>query len=468
MTSALAALLFIPIGNIFICYSYISTLYLGHNVSPQAIDMSQFTLHRVFRDMGTGAAFYPLLAAMPFLGASLIFSKDRKLFSNPGSIILFILLAWILVSGVVNTSSIMNTPQKLGRTGLMRFALQFLSISFFAASYQLIYLCAHSHGTDFFDKSRRAITVSFWVVAAYVLIVEIPTILGIWEPSSLIAQLKPPPACQGRVQGLTAEPSWMGVYLAFATPWVIFSKTRNRIQMYLTSIALALITFFTYSRSSYAIVFVEFALAAILSHTLQKSDKRFFIHSGAIFLTVFVLLSFSIPEQKFTPLKSLTMQTTPFATSNKTRLGTQMAGLKIAFSHPFFGVGLGQASFALMDYMPDWAVKDNLEVQEYLRTDSFGIIHGLHSRIAAESGWVGLSIWLTLWIIPIYHLLKNCIETRDSDTILLLTLLTGVFCSGFVVESFKFFESSFALAYAWAYVVSHNKSTPDANRISAS
>src|SRR5262249_31068168 len=102
---------------------------------------------------------------------------------------------------------------------------------FFAA---VSYSVAKNHRVDYVFF-RKMVVLSFVVLLPYYLL-EILTIQGNAAAESVLRPLDAvlhPPSADGfapRVRGMTQEPSYLGVYLAFAYPWILdFAEEKGRV-----------------------------------------------------------------------------------------------------------------------------------------------------------------------------------------------------------------------------------------------
>ena len=122
------------------------------------------------------------------------------------------------------------------------------------------------------------------------------------------------------------------------------------------------------------------------------------------------------------------------------------AGWNIFNSHPFFGVGLGNAGFYFPQNMPDYVWGLPAVVDIFYRTTVIPNIKNFWVRLLAETGIVGFSSFLT-WI---YVVFKSAwfMKTSGSSTFLRMIGLFGLFVLvAFFSEGFS--VDTFALPYLW-------------------
>ena len=124
--------------------------------------------------------------------------------------------------------------------------------------------------------------------------------------------------------------------------------------------------------------------------------------------------------------------------SNAIRIGAQLASIQIGLHNFWFGVGFGQLPFLISKELPTWSI----DWEEF--RDPFSST-GIHARLFAETGFIGLLLWLVFWFLLMIQLYKIIAKNtkRSSERYLasaLLVIGVGLFLCGFSHDSFAFFE----------------------------
>jgi len=161
---------------------------------------------------------------------------------------------------------------------------------------------------------------------------------------------------------------------------------------------------------------------------------------------------------------SLSEQNTEFQLSNIGRIGSQLAAINMGVSHPFSGIGLGQYGFYMPEYIPTWAWESS-EINLWASSSPdtpWAPTQGLWARILAETGFIGLFLWLSVWITVLRSIWKRYFKLRQIDqqnSILALALFISIFglmLNGFVSDSLRSLSYWITLGVAWAWLVKFN------------
>ena len=276
-----------------------------------------------------------------------------------------------------------------------------------------------------------------------------------------------------RLQGFTPEPLIFATYLAKVIPITIsacYSKWFPRIAMKIAVLIQIATLILTSSRSGYiAFSFTVFVMALYNFRNIVffiKQHKVRIIIASTCFCLIAIILYKSNPEiinkQKNSsfikrieieilgPIETLyNLKTSPYgAAYNETSLissmqwGTLMrvndiiAGFRMFTDHPVLGVGWGNYIFQYLKYDPQiigWWWIERPDTQNRPGTP---VSCNLFISIAAESGIIGISIFLIL-ITRIFIL--SCKKVRilaDPDLRLILIGLICSFVSGLICYQF--------------------------------
>lgn len=441
--------------------------------------------HSFLGEMSREGAFYPLLIVMILWGFMLIKNTKLKVPKHISAKVLVLFLLWITTSSLVNAAVVFSLQTK-GRSGIEKLVLQLVLTTFVVLSALLIFNIV-SRVQQPLCKFRKYVLFSFIVSGVYSL-VEIAFLFGnSWAEAVLraidslirIGAYSSSSLYTGnRLRSVTNEPSWFAMYCSFIFPWVlsyVFTKQRH-IWIYLTlSIYLLVLVVFMQSRTAYFTIALQLSLflLGLFSFKQGSTRLRLFLFKKSRLISFAILSSLIILflGALFGKIKlannsildvfySLISNDETYNISNLTRFGAQVAGFKIALSHPIFGVGLGQYGFYMPSYVPEWA-KVSIEIQNAISPvegTPWPSAYSVYARIAAELGAVGLGIWLLMWFLVMtacyrrYQLNNHITCQRDILGLALMISMIGVLLSGLTTDSLRFFGFWINLGLSWSYL----------------
>lgn len=405
---------------------------------------------------------------------------------------LFIFILWILVSGIINLPEISHAYYK-GRTGLGKFFLQFLiliygyvlSITF----YNFFRLRMDGGSNQWFHYFERFLIlglVTQLIVGTFEWIHKFTPVKIAWL-EALQCFFVVRPICDGlssRLTFLSGEPSWFAIYVAVVMPffwsWLLRRPFFIAMLLWLWS---QWLVYFTFSRTAYITLTIQAVLNLVLIITRawrfggwSKRDRQgMFLSIISILVllspldrwsgwfqniqsTHFVSRTFeSIPSGNALPSKaannsnellnhawqSLSLDKFLDNGSNKTRLTMQLAGFVLGLQNPIFGIGFGQFGFHVEKVLKDSPLlrrmaEENGEIKSYFEPGGlWPHVHGIAARLAAESGLLGLGLWLLIWFLIIAKLIKKVPRTRPQvDAALIATC--SIFFVFFVTDYLRF------------------------------
>lgn len=430
----------------------------------------------IFRELSVEMSYYPLYIL--FILFVINYFKQRKIYlpKDKSFYILSLISLWFIISGIVNLNIILNNSFK-GRTGIEKFILQYVVFLFTFSSSIIFYNIFKEQSLDnIFYRFRKIITYFFCVILFFGFFEWLKKFNGI--NISFIENIRGFftlnfNGYNERLHSICGEPSWFGIYLTFALPWILSYFLEKISLKYLMLYYLIIIfSFFTFSRLTSAVLIVQSFVFFIL-FLLRYKDYKKFAYITVLLLVPVSLLNFSILNSlakylvrdknihyslednsfiiKLTNKNLKHSSEDYFKVSNQTRSETQKIGFKIGIDNPFFGVGPGQFAFHFSKYV-DEELKNNPEIKTYIdNKDKFWPpAHGLFSRIAAESGFTGLLLWLFLWSYILVKTFKisNSINNNYFPFIL-VTSIAGFFLIGVSSDSFRFLNYWIILSLFW-------------------
>jgi hypothetical protein len=443
-------------------------------VALLVLPFNSFSYISVLGELSSEAAAYPMLLVVSLYSLGILFGK----ISFPKHISFIFLLGffgWIIISGAVNIQSIAENFTK-GRSGYNKYVLQMILFSFMLISALAVYhLVQRQWRERTLFTLRRWLLYSFLIAATYS-VIEIPYILfGAGWASSLLELINPlirakdySALYENRLRSVSGEASWFAMYMAFALPWLlsyIFTEKRGKKWFYVgLNIYAIFMVYLTYSRTAYAITAAEVVvfIGALTGLGGLKFKKYLvFILLWLTILTILYAVTIDKPNEQRIKEVFVSVTTsgeeTAYYMSNIARYGSQNAAWRMSLEWPIFGAGLGQYGFHMPDYV---ASKDfiSTEIQLWASTSEdtpWAPVHGIFPRFAAETGFVGLGLWLLMWLTLSWSVWQRCRLSIKKGNIIDLTLLIsigGTLLVGFNADSFRFFGYWFLLAIGWAYV----------------
>lgn len=447
-------------GLLFCFFS--SLLLLPFNRSPRVTLLGELSLE---------AAVYPVLLGICLIGVS----KRISVIKHISFFLLLALLAWSLLSVVVNLDSIAEYYTK-GRSGYRRLFTQLFVYLFMLAGSVFVYQALNTlRFKTHYLMLRQWIFISFAVTACYSLF-EIALLYGVTEfahPLKWVNQYlhdDPMLFYRGRrLHSVSGEPSWYGKYLALIFPWLLsylFHRSAKPWINYSFMLWLAFMLFLTYSRTVYIIIVIEVIIFIGLLGIKKRLSFTGYNAVLGLLLLFFLVQSLSINitlpgvSRQINALAPEAVQASNpenLQRSNLGRIRSQQAAFDMALNNPVFGIGIGQYGFLMPSYIAADALS-SFEVLEWIATGDdtpWPPVHGLHARIVAEQGFIGLMLWLLVWItlaISVYQKCRHAIYEHQLLGIILLSSLAGVFLIGFSMGTYRVFEFWIIMAFCWAYI----------------
>lgn len=279
----------------------------------------------------------------------------------------------------------------------------------------------------------------------------------------------PPLLWNNQLRSLFAEPSFFGIYSAFAMPWLWYAILRTHSwQKKLGFILLLLFftseLFLTKARTANALFWGETLL--LIGITIWQREKDFF--KNTVLILVIMILSFAATTYAMSFMSGSPVsneeKTMGYGTEGSTKAvlylednlgsitsGTQRSNLSrysilkanmaIGQDYPILGVGKNLRNAYVPDYLPQEAFAGG-EIQMWLRNQKEkGIMKsgfpalGEYSTRFAETGILGLLVYLFPSIYLFGQLIKRIrsslySRTQKEEAIFLFLSLAGIMASG--------------------------------------
>jgi hypothetical protein len=335
----------------------------------------------------------------------------------------------------------------------------------------LVFCWYYNNWQTAFCYVRRAVIGPICVLLLYCCI-EIPHLANVEWATQILMIINPfihiikenntwwPPLLWNghQLRSIFAEPSYFGIYSAFAMPFLWYSlyissrkKTIGWYSLIIVSFSFCL--FLTKSRTAVALLFGELFFLAVYTIYLRYkvSTIRFcFVVSciGIAFFSANYFISHveTIYHEKNSVIgayleDNVASLASENKRSNQARYSIIKTNFYIGLDHPLLGVGSSLRSAYVKDYLPDDG-KNNEEIQMWLNNQQeqgilkFGIPNlSEYTKRFAETGVLGILMFLIMPFILAILLLKNIIKKRSSylqvcPFVFFFISLTGVVASG--------------------------------------
>lgn len=317
------------------------------------------------------------------------------------------------------------------------------SLYTFGGAY-MIYCWYYNRVKDGYILLLKAIIISIVIILFYSFI-EIFYLLGndfatniLIFVNPILHEIKslgtwwPPLLWQGQLRSIFTEPSYYGIYAAFAMPflWYAFIKAKNlkyKISIGMLMFGFVFCLFLTKARTAVALFGGECVLLILFMLYLRK---KIFIQkvicillcSGIAFLGANIVIGNMSVNKKAETTNKVNVEAylednigslaSTDKRSNTARYSVMIANFKIGVDYPILGVGTNLANAYITEYLPDMS-KNNVEVNMWLKDQQEkGILKsgfpdlGEYTCRFAQNGLLGLMVFLA----PAFILLRKLLQ----------------------------------------------------------
>ena len=373
---------------------------------------------------------------------------------SPAFLVLVIFFCWIIFATAFNSIDI-STYFFKQTTGFNRFLRQFISLSIagFILPVTFYNVFIDIAFNKLLSKIRLMMLLSLIVVTCYafveILVVKFDMIFLKKEVLNLFDYFPFVEAKTDlrlkRISSITFEPPALGTYLITIFGWLAsYILTSKKYYNFVPALVVVLLAFASGSRAAFFIIIIQAFLFLMLSIRSKEHFPRVLKLLLFVFTVALVTLFVSGPkvvEYVSKEIKSFQIDDTDHSLSNKSRFGIQYANLKVFLNNPLVGVGFGQQAFEARDLYPNWAKRNNWEFRlKYLNSNDkrFPPGYNLYLRLAAETGIIGLSIF----ILFVLYILLWCFNNLSNNHVLALIVtvsIIGVLLNWLKMDTFRLY-----------------------------
>lgn len=431
-------------------------------------------------ELSVEATTYPFLFAV-VIYVYLLFKKSVEIPRYSSFHLLLIFFGVIIISGIFNIDAIVNSSIK-GSVGLVKFIRQSMVVFF------MFFVCLCFYETiKNLMLLRKLLVIRTFIAISMALVflysfVEVSTFHYDGVPRELLyvfdSVIHRDVFYVKRVRSLSGEPSFLGLYLVVAFPWILsycFEQGKMKVVGLLFLLLTAFFSMLTFSRTVYLLLCVE-ALVYFMCYFYIRSACNWSRVVDLLLVLIAIIMGLSSAsivsvQGDFSVgnvVNSLRVDKVfvsemsnqeAFAVSNIGRLGSQMAAINMARDNSILGVGLGQYGFHMSAYVPEWAW-DSPEIKDWASAEvgtRWPLVHGLYARIAAELGLFGVFCFLGSMFLVMWRSVTLFFRRPKSSHLELFepsmaAMFLGVFLSGFIYYSFRYFGFWLVFSFGWAYL----------------
>lgn len=354
-----------------------------------------------FLSMIPHASTYALLpGTMIWLASSAFFHQKILLPHGRGAVLFFAFLAICVCSDVVNINTIISNHD-YEKNGPLRAITKLLPLilDFLFALY--VYNFFRRYKGDVYSFFFRCLLVSFALASAYSFLELLRFIFPAAGDVVRIVDsvFRAEDGLYFKIRSLTYEASTLGNYLAIIFP-VLFIRAMQKKKIYIVWMGfLFIMALGSFARTTY------FLLAMELFVLMFFFGRRYFFRFWKLLLLTGILFAIGIEVfintgsmAAWNPMEVFFSFTgdggAQRITSNAMRFGTQIGAWDLFLDYPLLGVGIGQATFYLLDYVPEWIwMSVEMQAAQYNMP-----VYGVYLRLLSEVGIVGMTAYLWMWL----------------------------------------------------------------------
>ena len=373
--------------------------------------------------------------------------------------ILLIFLAWCILTIVFNYEAVSLSYFK-HTAGFMRFIRQYFSLVLAALIFVLFFWNVIKDMTtqDVLFRIRKVILISliftfvYGVLETMIVVFHLHFVRPIIDLFDYFPFLDVNFQPGDRISSVTWEAPSLGNFLITIAGWMfsyIFTeKSRYR---FVPMLMILFLTFFSGSRTALINITLQLVILFIAMYRIKENRTALmtFLKYAVIVAGIFlswngskIIYAFEEKVESLNFSDNLEKNV-----SNQTRFGMQYASIQVFKEHPIVGVGLGQEAYYKRFHYPGWAKKNNWEFPVFYENknySSFPPAYNIYTRLLAETGIIGVSIFIWLIYLCISGAKRFWNHGDEIEKILGVVLLIS-----FVGLSVNWFQTDFFRQYGF-------------------
>lgn len=429
--------------------------------------------------LGRRAALYPFFIIIPLI--ALLTIKNLRIYFkfNIEKIIFIAFYFWIVLGVYVNIYNILESSFK-GSSGIGKAIIQIVTLTFvILASYCTEIILSTRKIT--LKNIRMAILLSL-IPVIIVGLIELINIMKVYDTSEILKKITniinihyKGNVYKERTRGVSAEASYLGMYCAFIFPWILsylYTEKEKVKKIIFGFISLVILLLVITTKSRTATILILFELVAFVglvvlfySNLKVKIYSIILVLALGLSLVIYPKMIANITnyssrihsedlngdsninneseigkeiENEYSVGSMVSSVSDQGNLSNMARFTMQNAALGIGKDNPIFGVGLGQFAFNFSSYVQEESLKSS-EVRNWLDSniDIWPPVHSLYHRLIAETGFVGLALYIAfIFIVCLKLLIKIIKDKKDIIGMLLLVSYCSIIISSMTIDTF--------------------------------
>ncbi|NHM07782.1 O-antigen ligase family protein [Flavobacterium sp. CYK-4] len=442
--------------------TYISLFFLGLFFFPFNEYIGIATLGEFKTEAG---ALFLFAGFLLLLCSALKTNKISLPYKNRIVVLMALFLLWCFITTLLNAPAVADSYFK-HTSGVNRFLRQYIALLVSSVLFFIFYwnVFIELSLKEILLRIRKTFFYSLIVASVYGFLETGVSFFGIGALYPVLKMFDYFPFlevslhAEGRISSISYEPPFFAIYLITIAGWMFsYVLTEKTVFSKYTPLLLVLaLTFFSGSRTGLIIVFLQLIVfGAILFREPKFKDS---IRTVMFKLLLFsaVLLVFNGPKvikavgQKIESLDFFGNIKTNI--SNKSRLGMQYAAIQVFKEHPLVGVGFGQQTYYARYEYPYWATSNNYEFKVWYRNKNekaFPPAYNIYTRLLAETGIIGIVLFLSLAYVSISGARKRIRNTEGAEHVLAITVyisLIGLFVNWLQIDTFRIYGLWLSLA----------------------
>lgn len=379
-----------------------------------------------------GIAFVFILLKSIYTG-KIYFPKNHPLTLLLGAFFIWIIIGFILNLNTISENELKNT------NGITRFIKQLFSFSL-SLFFLLIYYNSFKTKPiwQLIKYIRFTFLLSLTVILVYITLETAVLKLGLGFLTEVLYLFDYFPFTSvyldtnlSRISGPTFEPPALATYLITIAPWMLsYIVTNKGIIKYFPAVLVLIFSLLSGSRAGIFIIFLQYILFLLSFINIKKLQPHFLkivLLGGIAIGAIFVFKGKAITGYVIDKATSFSTKKGDHLVSNKSRLGIQYANFEVFKENPISGVGFGQQSYHAIHHYPKWATENNWEFKfMYLNNNFPNFVPGynLYIRLLAETGIIGLLLFLSILLIALYICLSAIVSKNENMLVYLIIFVS--------------------------------------------